>query len=277
MDPHLTEFALTRRSRALVDLPPSACRQLQALHGRLTRFPAGERYAVEGSLVVRPAIIVQGWMLRTRTLSDGRRQVLAILVPGDQVDFGALSEAVATSDVECATEVTIADGSALAQHVRTHRDEDPVVQAVRANHALNEALAMNAFDRLTRQTGYERMAHLFMDLRFRLALVGLGDGQAFPLPLTLQVIAELLSLSVVQASRVLSQMRREGLVERDKRVLRLHDVPRLGRRVHYCAPRVRSGANGHDPLAAFLDLTLAPGTDDARPMAPTHRRISTEA
>ncbi len=78
---------------------------------------------------------------------------------------------------------------------------------------LDEASLLDHIVRLGRQTAYERMAHLLLELRWRLAEVGLGDERKFPLPLTQEVLADALGLSIVHVNRTLQQLRREGLLE----------------------------------------------------------------
>ena len=84
-------------------------------------------------------------------------------------------------------------------------------------HAAGEHAAETAVEvlreRLGRQTGYERTAHLLLELGDRLAAAGLGDGRRFPMPLTQESLADALGLSVVHVNRILQQLRRERLIE----------------------------------------------------------------
>jgi CRP-like cAMP-binding protein len=43
--------------------------------------------------------------------------------------------------------------------------------------------------------------------------VGLAEKQRFPLPLTQELLADALGLSIVHINRTLQQMRRDGLIE----------------------------------------------------------------
>jgi CRP-like cAMP-binding protein len=47
----------------------------------------------------------------------------------------------------------------------------------------------------------------------RLAAVGLADEQAFPIPLTQEMLADTLGLSIVHVNRTLQRMRKDRLVE----------------------------------------------------------------
>jgi DNA-binding transcriptional regulator LsrR (DeoR family) len=59
----------------------------------------------------------------------------------------------------------------------------------------------------------ERMAHLLLELYSRLSRVGLTTGRRFSVPITQEVFADALGLSVVHINRTLQQLRRERLIE----------------------------------------------------------------
>ena len=67
--------------------------------------------------------------------------------------------------------------------------------------------------RLGRQTAYERMAHLLLELHGRLAEIGEARGESFHLPIKQEVLADALGLSLVHVNRTLQQMRRDGLID----------------------------------------------------------------
>jgi CRP-like cAMP-binding protein len=74
-------------------------------------------------------------------------------------------------------------------------------------------LLLDHMVRLGQQTAYERVAHFLLELQRRLHIVGLGDAQRFPLPLTQEMLADALGLSIVHVNRTLQQLRRDGLIE----------------------------------------------------------------
>jgi CRP-like cAMP-binding protein len=56
-------------------------------------------------------------------------------------------------------------------------------------------------------------SHMFLELRKRLATVGMVDADTFVLPLTQEQKAAALRLSVVHMNRTLKQMRRDGFIQ----------------------------------------------------------------
>jgi CRP-like cAMP-binding protein len=111
--------------------------------------------------------------------------------------------------------------------------------------------------RLGRQTALERTAHLFLELRQRLAAVGLADGARFPLPLTQEVLADTLGLSIVHMNRTLQQLRREGLVEVKSGWARLLDPAALAARCAFAAPAPAPAASEKRSFAARRGAAVA--------------------
>jgi CRP-like cAMP-binding protein len=67
--------------------------------------------------------------------------------------------------------------------------------------------------RLGRQTAYERLVHLVLEFYGRLQAIGMVDGDSFALPLTQDILADALGLSVVHINRTLQQVRRDRLLD----------------------------------------------------------------
>jgi CRP-like cAMP-binding protein len=82
-----------------------------------------------------------------------------------------------------------------------------------AAEILEDALLLDHAVRLGRLTAFERVAHFLLELQQRLEIAGLGDRQRFPLPLTQEILADALGLSIVHVNRTLQQLRRTGLIE----------------------------------------------------------------
>lgn len=228
---------LMMRLKALTDLDLEDEHELEMLTGRAEFRRAGINLADAGTEVRRSFLVVSGWLLRTRLLSDGRRQVLGCYLPGDLVNFALHADPVVPYDIECLTDVMLADATPLRRHVAASDDDaDRVSRAVRLSLALDEMLALANVSRLARQSAYERLGLLFLDLRFRLGIVGLADETSFPMPLTQQVLSDALGLSIVHVNRTLKQLRTDGLVDRAHKRIILPDPEALARIVDHAVP-----------------------------------------
>src|SRR3546814_5185615 len=79
------------------------------------------------------------------------------------------------------------------------------------HHIFNEHIL-----RLGRMSGYERTAHLLLELAERLSMVGLLSGNSFAMPLRQADLADSLGLSAVHMNRVLRKLQKDGMIRREE-------------------------------------------------------------
>ncbi|MDF2901774.1 MAG: transcriptional regulator, Crp/Fnr family [Phenylobacterium sp.] len=201
-----------RRLNAYVTLDEGETALLQRLDGRLEQFKPGAELTRAGGSAARPRFLLSGWACRQRVLPDGRRQIFEFLLPGDGLGFcgphapRALASTVAVTAVE-----TIGADGVHEEILRQPSGE--LAKAMAAGISEQEGRLLDSLVRLGRQTAYERVAHLLLELHRRLSVVGLAYDQRFSMPLTQEVLADALGLSVVHVNRILQQLRREHLIE----------------------------------------------------------------
>jgi CRP-like cAMP-binding protein len=178
------------------------------------RFPAGTEILPEGEVIRRPRIIGVGWAGRQRVLSDGRRQILGYLLPGDAAGVCSRAQPLAMASTFAITAVETIDAAPLRDVMR---EEDSRFSGLRSAlaicNAAEEGQLIEHVVRLGRLTAYQRTAHVLLELRHRLAAVGLIGAWRFPMPLTQEMLADNLGLSIVHVNRTLQQLRREKLIE----------------------------------------------------------------
>jgi CRP-like cAMP-binding protein len=202
---------VVRRLRALNALSDGEQGLLRSLGERRERFATGEELAVEGSEATRPRFIVSGWACRHRVLADGRRQIFGFLLPGDGLGLSSRCDRE-LSTVAALTALETVDAEPVLDAIAEGRAPG-IARAIASIEPIEHALLLDHMVRLGRQTAFERVAHLLLELQQRLEIVGLGDTQRFPLPLTQEIMADALGLSIVHVNRTLQQLRRERLIE----------------------------------------------------------------
>ena len=253
IDPEVPNQAdlLVRRFSQYADLSPEEISLLRGLAESPERLPAGAELVAEGQKLNSPKLLLAGWGCRQRFLSDGRRQIFDFILPGDIFGLCYRPEAVALCNAVTLTRAVVSNASGLADAVLNHGEAySGISSASLMTASMDEAYLLNQMVRIGRQTAYERVAHLILELNHRLGIVGLANNGSIPLPLTQEMIADALGLSIVHLNRTLQQLRRDGLLEVKGGVARLIDVPRL-----------RSIADYHDPK-----VTMRRG-EEARPQA----------
>lgn len=201
---------VARRLRALGALSEGELELLRSLGERRERHFAGEELVAEGALA-RPRFIVSGWACRQRVLPDGRRQIFSFLLPGDGVGL-ARRLGPELASISCLTALETVDAEPVLEAVQSGRAPG-LGRALAAMDPFEQKLLLDHMVRLGRQTAYERVAHFLLELQRRLEIAGLGDSQRFPLPLTQEIMADALGLSIVHVNRTLQQLRRERLIE----------------------------------------------------------------
>jgi CRP-like cAMP-binding protein len=156
-------------------------------------------------------LLLSGWACRRRTLRDGRRQILSLILPGEcltrntggsDLVFGEAVALTSLSLIDAAKSLSEGEG-ALAANLENIRQNAAFVQ---------QALLLNHIVRLGRLSAKARVAHLLLELHDRLNLSGLVDDRSYRLPLNQATLGDFIGLSIVHVNRVLQQLRREGLI-----------------------------------------------------------------
>jgi CRP-like cAMP-binding protein len=198
--------------RRLDALHQISWKEVSLLHAQArsrVRVLAGEPLTHLGAAA--PMFLLSGWAAYQRRLGDGRRQILRILLPGDCIGERPHLRPPAC-ETSALTDVSVADAAHVIAAARA--GEAPgLARAMSAADQQHELQLINAIVRLGALSAYERMANLLVELADRLAAAGLGDERAFPLPLTQEVLADTLGVSIVHTNRILQQLRADRLIE----------------------------------------------------------------
>ena len=182
---------------------------------------AGEPMAIVGS-------VVRGLATLSRTLPDGRRQMVGLLFPSDFV--GRPGRETSPYDVVAATDVTFCcfRRSEFERIIAAnpHVGERLLEMTLDELHSAREWMLL-----LGRKTAREKIASLLAIMARRSAEDGEappGDGLSFPLFITREAMADYLGLTIETVSRQISSLRRAGLIElEDSRTVRIPDFARL--------------------------------------------------
>jgi CRP-like cAMP-binding protein len=201
------------------------------------RVPAHREIVAEGQPAVRPSIVLSGWACRVRLFSDGRRQILSLLLPGDLIGMCRQREPLAATSIVALTAVTLCRAPAP----REAAAGTGLAEAYLLSGALEEFYLFRHIARIGRLSAYERLLDWMLEVRERLALACLASDDRVPLPLTQEALADALGLTSVHVNRMLQLMRREGVIELTGGMVRLHDIQRLCQLVDYRPGRVRVG------------------------------------
>jgi len=241
LDPEHPDQAelIMRRLSQYSDLAADEVELLRSLSETPERLMAGTELIAEGERLEHPRLLLAGWACRQRYLSDGRRQIFDFILPGDIYGLCMRPQAVALCNAVTLTRAIVSNATVLGDAVLTHPDAYPgLTTSTLMSASTDEAYLLNQMVRIGRQTAYERVAHLIVELHHRLSVVGLTSDGYMPLPLTQEVIADSLGLSIVHLNRTLQQLRREGLVEVKGGAARVIELSKLRNIADFRPPHV---------------------------------------
>lgn len=177
-------------------------------------------------------VILDGWACRYRQFANGRRQIVALLLPGDTCDPHVFLLDEMDHSIGAITPVLLGQINGPSLQGMTARSADLDLAFHR------EALATAAVQRewtvsLGSRTGIERLAHLFCELHARLAAVGLTVGDTCPMPITQNDLGDAMGQTSVHINRTLQELRGLGLITLRSRRLTIHDPAALARLAHF--------------------------------------------
>lgn len=157
--------------------------------------------------------LISGWACRVRDTPWGGRQILDFLLPGDQIGFSLSPHLGGLYRVVALTRGVSVDALSLRDRVRTDPETYPTFRTVCTRE--ERARACRMLDHTTRLgsvSATQAMVHLLLELRRRLSEIDQLTGDRFPMPLSQESIRESLGITVTQVYRILTQLRKDGLI-----------------------------------------------------------------
>lgn len=216
--------------RVLVDLGwEQSSSDEQAAISQDRRLTAARRMIFrQNELMDNVPVICEGWAASMLQLSNGRRQILSFLLPGEIITAGLLFERQLHCSIDAITRGCYRnfDRSQLrAAMFVSPKIFDRMLSAYNDEKSRADKLITD----LGRRTAAERVARLLLDLWDRLEKSGMVEGDSVEFPLRQTHIADATGLTPVYVNKVLSEFRKSGLVKISDRSLQMADVTRLRR------------------------------------------------
>ncbi|WP_128566053.1 Crp/Fnr family transcriptional regulator [Methylobacterium crusticola] len=199
-----------------------------------------ERRAIEGlPIMIRPlkpdqdivrdqdrpsqcCLMLEGWACRYKLLSQGKRQIFSLHIPGDIPDLLSLHLEVMDHSFGTLTPATVAFIPHHSLHELTARFPR-VAAAFWRNTLVDAAVFREWMIGMGRRDATQAIAHLFCELYLRLQAVGLAENHMYRLPVTQSDIADALGITNVHVNRVLKVLRAKGLITLVGGTLQIND------------------------------------------------------
>lgn len=180
----------------------------------------------EGDAPLTCAVLVTGFAYRHKLTGEGSRQIIALHIPGDPLDFQNLFLDEADHNLQTLTR---------AQLVVVPRVE--IQKLARARPAIGNAILINILVdasvfrewvlNIGRRDSRARLAHVLCEFAVRLDAQGLAEEYGYELPMTQEQLADALGLTPVHVNRTLKALEVEGLISRNRRNVSFPDWQRM--------------------------------------------------
>ena len=227
-----------RKSGAFSQNTDAEIEFIQQFKTRALKLDAGTLIIGEGLPSEDLYTLFAGWAFRFKTLTDGRRQILNFLLPGDFIGLQEKMADVSPHGVASITAVALCrfDRSGLWELYRNHPGLGYDVTWIAANQ--KDILDENLLS-VGRRNATERVATLLVQIFKRLKAIGQARGATIDFPLNQQHIADALGLSLVHTNKTLRRLTKMGLHKISDGELTVYNPAALQKLADYLATEDR--------------------------------------
>jgi CRP-like cAMP-binding protein len=182
----------------------------------------------EGERLERCCMIVSGFALRHKVTVDGARQIVSVHIPGDFIDLEGALLNIADHNVQTLTRCDLAfiPRPAIRELFLAHPS---IALTMWTDTLIDSSIFREWVVNVGRRDARSRVAHLLCEFARRLEVAGLVEEYGYELPMTQEQLADATGLTAVHVNRVLMALARDGLIERQKRNIRIPEWESLRR------------------------------------------------
>ena len=178
---------------------------------RQRQYGAREDVIREGQHSPDIHLVLTGLACRYKYLEDGRRQIMAFLVPGDPCDSEIFILKEMDHSIGTLTPSLIASisGDVMRKLLLNHPN---IALAFWWNTLQDEGVLRERIIDEGRRDAYSRIAFLIYEILLRMRAFAVIEDQRFEFPVTQADLADATGLTPVHVNRMLQQLREEKLI-----------------------------------------------------------------
>jgi CRP-like cAMP-binding protein len=225
-DLHPTWDLMVRRLERRTPLDESARRALLDLPHSVRRLGPGGHVVRDGDVTEHCGLLLSGFAYRYKLTGEGGRQIISLHMAAEFVDLQNAFLGVSDTSVQTLTEAEVAFIPRVAI-------EDLALSNATAGRALwidtliDSSIFREWVVNVGRRDSRARVAHILCEFSLRMEAAGLAKNHVYELPMTQEQLADAVGLTSVHVNRVLKQLGEEGLIDRDRRTIRIVDWKRM--------------------------------------------------
>ncbi|MCK1393974.1 Crp/Fnr family transcriptional regulator [Bradyrhizobium sp. 1] len=204
-----------KRLRVSTDIVEEDERAISSLPIVARQVANGEAIASIGDRPSACCLVIDGFVLRSKIVGTGQRQILAFHQAGDVPDLQSLFLHVMDHDVSALGNCVLGfiPHGPLRDLIK-HRPN--IAQALWRDTLTDAAVFREWICNIGQRDATSRVAHLVLELYTRLKAIGRTDGLAFSFPATQALFADAIGTSVVHMNRVVQELRSRRLLDFDR-------------------------------------------------------------
>lgn len=207
-----TAHALIRRLRTISAIDEQDIETIRALPIDLKTYAPGQDIVRDGARPTACCLLAEGFCIRSKTTFEGRRQILSIHIPGEIPDLQSLYLHVLDHDLVSLTECRLGFIPHAALKVVV-RQRPNVAEVLWRDTLIDAAMFREWIVNVGQRPAASRLAHIVMELRARLKVIGRDHGNRIEMPMTQEQIGEAMGITSIHANRIIKQLREDGVLE----------------------------------------------------------------
>jgi CRP-like cAMP-binding protein len=216
---------LTRKLENFAPLSREDRRVLANAVRQSRRVPARTDIIREGERPDDVHLVLEGFACRYKIVPDGRRHIMAYLVPGDLCDVHVFILKEMDHGICTLSDCRVVD--IPRDRILEMLERPAVARALWWSALVDEATLREWLVNVGRRPAEQRVAHLLCELLMRLQTVGLANADSYELPVTQSDLAETVGLTLVHVNRVLQRLRSTGMITLRNKRLVINDAQAL--------------------------------------------------
>jgi CRP/FNR family transcriptional regulator, anaerobic regulatory protein len=200
-----------RRLDVFESSSPGEIAVIEALKRAEVDHDAGDILIAEGGDDAPLYTVLAGWAIRYKTLADGRRQILNVMLPGDFIGLQQRMSDAANHGVQALTPVRLCRFARDAVWT-LHRERPSLGYDVTWLSANEGSLVDDNLLSVGQRTALERLAAVLLTLYERARHFDpLTESEGLYMPLTQRHLSDLLGLSLAHTHRTMRRLQQMGL------------------------------------------------------------------
>ena len=225
LSPHT--YLMIRKIESKFSLTAEEKRALQELPVQTQDVKSNQDIVKMGDQPTHCCLLLEGFSCVYKLTLEGKRQIMALHIPGDMPDLQSLHLKVI--DINIASISPCKLGFILHQDLHLLFERHPRLTAAFWHETLVDASIFREWLlNVGQREGYSRIAHIICELMLRLKAVGLVDeNSTFDMPITQAELADATGMTPVHVNRVLQALRNDGLISTNKRRITIPNWQKL--------------------------------------------------